>query len=494
MRRFADIAVAVAGCVFLLGSCARGELASKDIELPFAERSLEAWSTGPGASGRVTGEWPAEFGDPKLSAFIEEAMGSSPTLREASARLAEAEAVARMAGAELYPQLSANFRAARSQQVFDSGSSPFLPPGTSGPIQSRSSQWGVSLDAAWEIDLWGRIRSGVRAAEMDVRAAVAAHEGARLSLATQVAKAYIAAVSAKVQARIAADSLSQAESLEGRVRARFERGLVTAVDWKLAEAAVESSRARKAQAGRLQDAALRQLEILVGRYPNAESEIADHLPENPKPTPAGLPVELLTRRPDTAEALFRWSATVNRADEARAARLPRIALTGSVGTASSEAKNLLNGDYGTWALAGNLASPVFDAGRLKANQTAAEARSNQAAQAWVSRFMAALAETETALAGDAYLAAEANAHAKAAGASLGALELAEQRYGEGLGDILAVLRARQDTYAAQGLETAARTERLLARVGLFAALGGGFELNDTGGHFPVALPGAAGDE
>jgi NodT family efflux transporter outer membrane factor (OMF) lipoprotein len=486
--------MAVVGCVFLLGSCARGELATSDVELPFSERAVSSWSASAAPGGHITGTWPTEFGDPKLVAFIDEALRSSPTLKAASARLAEAEAVARMAGAELYPQLSANLRAARAQQVFDSGSSPFLPPGATGPIQSRSSQWGVSLDLSWEVDLWGRIRSGVKAAEWDAQSAMAAHEGARLSLASQVARAYLAAVSARVQARIAGESLTQAESLAERVRTRFERGLVTAVDHRLTEAAVESSRARVAQARRLEDAALRQLEILVGRYPNAESEIADALPANPAATPAGLPMDLLTRRPDTAEAWFRWAATLERADEARATRLPRIALTGSAGTASGEAKNLLNGNYGAWSLAANLASPVFDAGRLANNQTAAEARTAQAAQSWVGRVLAALAEVETSLASDTHLALEAESHGRAAAASREALDLSQRRYDEGLSDILTVLRARQDTYAAQGLEVAARTERLLGRISLFTALGGGFEVQVPEDGMPGHRMKAGGDE
>jgi len=463
---------AFAVCVLALASCVAAPHPDSVPNLPFD--TPEGWTGGKLSAGEVPRSWPSEFGDAKLVALIDEAFKASPDLKAASARLMEAEAIARIAGADLYPQLTANLRAARAQQVFDSGSSPFLPPGTGGPIQSRSNQWGVSLDMTWELDVWGRVRAGTDAATADMQAAVAAFEGARLSMASQVAKAYVAAVSAKVQARIASESLTQAESLIGRVRDRYTNGVVTALDLRLSESTLESAKARVAQAKRLQDSGLRQLEILIGRYPSAATEIADTLPSMPARTPGGLPMDLLSRRPDLVEAERRYVASGRRLDQAKASRLPRIALTASAGTSSGEAKNLLNGNYGVWSLAANLAAPVFDGGRLKGAQDAAEAREIQAAQGYVARVIAALGEVEVALSGDAFLADEAEGHARAAAASKDALSLSQRRYDEGVTDILTVLRSRQDYYAAQGQEVAARTERLIARINLFTALGGGF--------------------
>lgn len=446
----------------------------RDVELP-TDAPLD-WTARPLTDATPVAEsWPSEFGDPKLAALVDEALRHSPNLKSAWARLAEAAAVSRIAGAELLPQVTGGLRASRSQNVLDGSSGAVLPPGTSGPLTTRASNYGVSLDMTWELDVWGRVRAGADASMADFEAAMAAFEGARLSLASQVAKAYIASVAAKLQSHIATASLRDAESLLERVRDRYRSGLVSAVDLKLAEGLLETTRGRLAATERLRDAGLRQLEILVGRYPAADVDLADALPSFPAQVPGGLPSELISRRPDLTEAERRYVASLSRVEQAKAARYPRFALTASVGTSSGEAKNLLNGDFAVWSLAANLTAPIFDGGRLGAAKNAAEAREAQALQEFVQKVLVALGEVESSLAADHWLADEASANQRAAEASADASQLSAQRYSAGLGDVLAVIRARQELFAARAQETAARSERLLARVNLYVALGGGFD-------------------
>jgi multidrug efflux system outer membrane protein len=424
------------------------------------------WTAKPLNDGKLSSSLMIDLSDKWLAELITEALTHSPDALAAEARLREAEAMARVAGADRLPSVGAGASASRSQFSFS---------GPGGRSSLRETTYGVGLDMSWELDIWGRIRSGTAAAYADLEAAEVAWRGTRLSLTAQVAKAYLSALTACLQEQVAADTASQAADLHERLVVRYRSGLSTAVDLKLTESAAADAAARLAQLRRLKDSALRQLEVLVGRYPSAGSDLAPNLPAMPEAVPVGLPVDLLNRRPDVVAAERRYRAAQYRIDEAWAARLPRISLTGSAGTTSDEAKNLLNGNFGVWSLAAGVTQPIFDGGRLAALQDAAEARAWQAGHTYVSRVLGALAEVEVALAADDFLANEAEQYTKLASSSAEALELAESRYREGMGDILSVLRSRQELGGAKLALLSTQSERLLARINLYIALGGGWE-------------------
>ena len=447
------------------------------LELP------ENWVAKPLSAGLLDKDLLLDMSDQWLAALIKEALQHSPDALAAEARMREAVALARVAGAELLPNVGAGINGSRSQFSFS---------GPGGRSSIRETTWGVGLNVSWELDIWGRIRNGTAAAEADLEAAAVAWSGTCLSLSAQVTKAYLSALTASLQEQVASETAEQAESLHQRIAARYRTGVATAVDLKLTESAAADAAARLAAIRRLRDSSLRQLEVLVGRYPNAKSDLAPALPEMPTAVPVGLPIDLLNRRPDVVAAERRYRAAQYRVDEAWAARLPRISLTGSAGTTSDEAKNLLNGNYGVWSLAAGVTQPIFDGGRLAAMQDAAEARAWQAGHTYVQRVLNALAEVEVALAADDFLASEATEYTRLAASSQSALELAESRYNEGLGDILSVLRSRQELGGARLALLSTQSERLLARVNLYIALGGGWEANQRDGTDKTNIQPATG--
>jgi len=194
--------------------------------------------------------------------------------------------------------------------------------------------------------------------------------------------------------------------------------------------------------------------------------------------PAGLPAELLARRPDLVAAERRLAAAGLSVDEARAARLPRISLTGSAGRSSQELEDLLDEDFTVWSLAANLLQPIFQGGRLAAAVDLAEARRREALAGWVSAALAAFGEVEQALAADAFLLARLAALEEAAEQALAARELSEERYLAGLAPYLSVLESQRQALAAESELLAARRGRLDARVDLHLALGGGFSTGE----------------
>jgi outer membrane protein, multidrug efflux system len=426
--------------------------------------------------------WWAELGSPELDALIEEALAANPSLPLAAARLEAASARARIAGAELSPQVAAALEASRRRQAFVG-----LPiPGAEDEVLTvLATTFGASLNLSWEADLWGRLRAGREAARAEVELAIEDLRGARLSLAAQTAKAWLATVEAVAQVALAEEVDASWQRTEELVEARYRRGLTDAVDLRLARSGRAAAQGLLELRRRQLDAARRQLEAILGRYPAAALEIASELPTPPQALPAGLPVELLTRRPDLAAAERRLEAAGHRTRQARAAFFPQLRLTASGGTLSREVGDLLDGDFAVWNLAAGILQPIFQGGRLRAGVELAEAGVEKALATYALEILRALTEVETALAAEVLLARRVAALERAAQEAVAATESAEARYRAGLLPFLAVLEARRQADGVRSQLLEARRQAVTNRVDLYLALGGGVELPDGASELPA---------
>ncbi|MGB3166708.1 MAG: TolC family protein, partial [Alteraurantiacibacter sp.] len=209
-------------------------------------------------------------------------------------------------------------------------------------------------------------------------------------------------------------------------------------------------------------------------YPAGALSTATTLPEIPTPPPVGLPVDLLTRRPDVAAAEYNLRAAGYRTAAAQRSLLPSLNLTGSAGTASDELGNLLDGDFFVWSIAGALLQPIFQGGRLRAQVRLAEGQRDEATEAYVDTLLTALSEVETALAVDDELATRETALATAADASQRSVDISFNRYRAGIDPFLTVLQSQQGALDARSALIATRRARLENRIALHLALGGGF--------------------
>ncbi|MEN8148653.1 MAG: efflux transporter outer membrane subunit [Planctomycetota bacterium] len=459
MRRLALLLLLVAatGCL----TPAEPDAPEPPVELP------SSWTTGevPDEFG-VTETWWEDFGDPRLSAVVDTALRDNPSLVAAEARVRQAAAQATIAGAELYPWAGGGAQSGKATQFI--GKSPMAEP------TARYESHGVELNLSWELDLWARIRSGEAAAIADVEAARAFYHGARNSLAAQTVKVYLTVIESERQVRVAVDNLASAEGLLERIRDRFGEGLRSALDLKLAESEVSTARALLTSRQRALDATKRQLQTLTARYPDGATTQADRLPDSPDRVPAGIPADILARRPDLVAAERQYVAAYYRVEEAEKSLYPRITLTGSAGLASDELDDLMSGDFGVWSIVGSLSQPLFQGGRLRANIRSAEARRDEQVAEFANAVLSALAEVETSLAADAFLArqeAEIQGLVEEAGDSV---ELSEERFLSGLSSFLGVLEARRRHFTAQSELLRTRLDRLNSRVDLYLALGGGF--------------------
>lgn len=414
-------------------------------------------------------EWWTEFSAPSLNSAVSKALTANPDLVIAAERLSAAAAQSRIDGADLFPSVNVTSGGAKQRQNFVG-----LPiPGGSGVLVSRSRSFNLNLAASWELDLWGRVRSGKKAAIATLQASAADLEAARQSIAGQTAKAWIQAVASGRQWQLAEDTAANYEDTAEKVRSRYERGTRSSLDLRLAINSASAARAQALNWSTQHKRAARVLKTLLGDYPTSAFPLED-LPELSQSPPGLLPADLLERRPDLAAAERRVAAAAQRYKQARASLLPRVSLTASGGRVSNEISDLLDHNFSVWSLAGNLAQPVFQGGRLIAGVDLSAAREREAAAAYVKTALQAFAEVESALSDDGELKELENERLEAERQSAAALALAEQRYERGLSEFIAVLESQRRAFNDASMVIQARQRRLENRIDLHLALGGGF--------------------
>lgn len=456
------------GLILLAAGCAtQGPLpAASDIEPPFA------WSNAPADDAALwpAPEWWDAFGSEELSALVLEARVANPDLAAAFARVLQAGAQARIAGAPLWPTVDLSADAGR-QGAFGAGA---------------DSSFGLSIGAAYEVDLWGGRRADLAAARALVAASELDRETVALTLTANVASAYFDVLSLRERLEIARLNLEVAEGVLALVEARVRFGAASPLELAQQRAAVAGQRAALPLLEQAEREARAGLAVLLGRTPQDLDVSADGLEGvGVPPVVAGLPSELLARRPDIRREEMRLAAASADVAVARAALLPDLRLTASAGFRSAQLSSLFDGDPLWNALAG-LVAPIFNAGRLAAGEDFAEARHEELLQSYRATVLGAFAEVDTTLGALESLAVRARWLDEALAEATTALDLAERRYRAGAEGLLTVLDAQRTFYQARDERARLRLERLQAIVALYRALGGGWRAGD-------ATAGVAGD-
>ncbi|MCP5118810.1 MAG: TolC family protein, partial [bacterium] len=335
---------------------------AKNITPPVREFTVTPpprWTTAGTLPGVVESKWWIGFGDPGLEKAIVEALANNHDLQSAAARVEAVHLEARMAGAGRYPNVGVRLSRGRQRQNFVG-----LPiPGSEDSVLSTTyTSAGVSLDLSWELDVWGRLKAGHQVALATAEARQADWVGARLSLSGQTAKAWFAAVEAERQVGLARAQWESARLSGARVRERFERGLRPSLDLRLALTEVARAEAALRQRREQRDRAVRQLEILLGHYPRGDYALGEDLPTAPAQVPAGLPSELVHRRPDLIASERELLAADARFIQSKAELRPMFALTTAGGTTSNRLRELVDPQFMAWNLVGSLTQPLFQGG------------------------------------------------------------------------------------------------------------------------------------
>ncbi|GAA5477016.1 efflux transporter outer membrane subunit [Haloferula helveola] len=459
--------------VLLIPACTLAPPGSRMDEAGGAPGSWTA--TREGKAG-IDDRWVDRFGDRKLSRLVAEGYESNRDLRAAAARVERAAAVAKGAGAAARPQVNAALDASRRGQNFIG-----LPVGGGGGVLSSiTNTYGAQLNLSWEIDLWGKIRAGEQAALADLQSQGYAYRGARASLAAQIVRSWLLVAETNEQIALAEKVLKVRKDTAELVRGRFELAAggqeASASQLRLAETDVATAEAALAQRKGDRDQAIRQLEILLGRYPSAELVGAAELPGLSSMPPSGLPSELLLRRPDILTAERQLAAAGKRIDEARRAFYPSFKLTAGGGQSTDQLQNIFDSDFGVWSIAGQVVQPILSGGQLKSQLEARNAEEREALANLQQTVLGGFGEVETALAADRFLAARAKSIEDAFELADESAKSAERDFSLGTGDVLTLLAAQSRRIELATQRVTLKRLRLDNRVNLHLALGGDYRI------------------
>ncbi len=454
-----------------LSGCAAWQLSrptsyvEKPVDLP------AVWSqSAEGNEGKIATGWLATFRDREMTQLVKEAMAHNRNLRRSAAQLRGARENLVSARANRLPSISASGSTSRS------GNRSREADGDLGGWD-RSKNYGLSFSASWEVDLWGRLRDLEEATVADFEATLADFRSARLSLAANTAKAWCNLITAQQLVKSAEQTRDTFErnfriterNLVGAGEGNFLNVLFGRNDVASAERSL-----RNAQFAR--DESARAIEVLLGRYPSASIEGRAELPDLPNAVPAGLPSELLMRRPDLVAAAADLRSSASRADAARKNLLPSIRLSGSASRSSNELLDLIADPRSIgWSAASSLAQSIYRGGALTADARQALAQNEAAIESFAATALRAFQEVESALAQERnLLLQEEDVNLEMETATL-AERQADRGATEGLVSTLEVLEARRRVTRARNAQISLRNQRLQNRIDLHLALGGDFE-------------------
>jgi NodT family efflux transporter outer membrane factor (OMF) lipoprotein len=449
----------------VLGALAAGCAAEKTAPL---QRELPAAFDAP--AGENTGKWPAQdwyrgFASDQLNSLIAQAAAGNFDLAGARARMAQANARARQAGAALLPTVDAV------------GNASFLS-GHSTQGSGHELDWSAMLSASYEIDFWGKNRASLRSAVLLANASKAERDTVALTTLAAVANGYFQVLALHERVEIARASLDAAHKLLDVVQARFDAKIDTPVELASQRSAFDTAQIAVSDLQTLEGEARSALAVLLGRLP--ESFDVKTVPLDSLSEPAigpGLPSELLTRRPDILAAESNLRAAHADLIVARAAMFPTLNLTASGGVANPALPATvltIPGVGPSFALGANLVQPIFNHGRLKAQREEVEAKNTELLSVYRAAIVSAFVDVENSLAAIQHLDASRQYEIDSIAQSERAYEGAKMRYQVGLADFLLMLQAQQNLYIARDRFVQAKLARLQALVGLCKALGGGW--------------------
>jgi multidrug efflux system outer membrane protein len=409
--------------------------------------------------------WWQGFGDPVLVDLVTMALAGNHDLRVATSRIAEARALARVSRADRQPQVGVGVSGEREQDSADTNANPGL-----------SNTFDATVDVSWEADLFGRLRRADEAALARLVASEESRRGILLALVGDVARTYFELRDLDHQLAIATSTVSTRRQSLHIAELRFEGGLTSQVEVRQAETQLAQAEVLVPRLRQQRLAKESELAVLVGNvdFSLPTDAAAGSSAGEPPIVPAGLPSELLERRPDIRRAERDLEAANAEVGVAIASLYPRLSLTASAGSESDELEDLLGSGTGMWVLAANLTAPIWSGGRLRATLEATRERFEQAVLAYDRAVLEAFREVHDALGAQRHVAEELAGQERLERAAGEYLRLANLQYANGVVNYLDVLDAQRQFLDAQLTLSTARRDRRVAAVTLYRVLGGGW--------------------
>ncbi|WP_338579397.1 efflux transporter outer membrane subunit [Pseudomonas sp. ML2-2023-6] len=451
----------------LLGACSHSTPDdNNDVVPPPSWQSAHA-----PASQQVSQQWWEQFGSPELGRLISQARAGSYDLAGAMARVRQAQASAVIAGAPLLPEVKFGTNANRQKLLRGKGYSQL----DASDDNKAVDYFDASLSASYEVDFWGGKAAARDSALQALKASEFDRATVELTLLSGVASSYVQTLALDEQLRIARLNLANAQSVLHVVQTRYDAGSATALELAQQKSLVASQQRQVPLAEQQAQEARITLAVLLGQ-PVQNLALGDttfarlHWPS----TGSGLPSELLGRRPDIASAEAKLIAARADITVARAAMLPSLTLSASLGSGADRFSNILRSPF--YTLTAGLAAPIFNNGRLSAERDKATARQQELLQAYRGSIISAFADVEKALNSASGLDQQRQWQDEELKQAQRAFDIAQSRYTAGAEGLLTVLQTQSTLYQAQDQSVQLRMARLQASVALYKALGGGWRV------------------
>lgn len=453
--------------LLLLGGCALGpDYQKPEALVPIQYKHDAPWKAATPADHLEKGNWWEIYADATLNGLEQQAGEANQTLKGAYARLSQAQAAAGISKAERIPRLDLNASAARQR----------TPAALSYPgISQIYNQFSLPLALSYEIDLFGRVRRSVEAAEASAESATADYRALLLVLQSDLARSYFALRSLDSESFLLERTVELRKEALRMVQGQFDHGLIGKLDLLRAEAEFAATKAEaiglQKQRGELETT----IALLIGQPPSNFTLAAAPLTLAVPAVDPGLPSSLLERRPDVAAAERQMAAASARIGVAKTAFFPAISLTGSAGFGSGQIDNLFSLDNRSWGLGPAISLPIFDGGRNRARLDSAKAAYEEAIANYRQQVLVAFAEVEDGLNGLRILDQQAQALQQAVDAATQAWQISEKRYKAGLVSYLEVIDTQRTALQSERLLNQNRGQQMTSSVLLVKALGGGWQ-------------------
>ncbi|MGO4390215.1 efflux transporter outer membrane subunit [Variovorax sp. M-6] len=464
-KQFISTALAGAAALMLAGCSLIPTYERPAAPVPATFPNAAAAPTAPGQPQASTIAWQDYFTDPRLARLIETALANNRDLQVAILNIEQARAQFQITRSALFPTLNATASGSRQS------------PSLTGPGVASSYTVGLGV-TAWELDFFGRVASLKDSALAQYLATEEARKATQISLVAAVANGWLAVLGDDEALEITRRTMVTRDDSLKLTKLRFDNGVASEIDYRFAEAQAETARAAYAQQQRLRMQDENALALLIGAPVPPETTTGS--PEGlqalapMQELPAGLPSELLTERPDIRAAEQQLIAANANIGAARAAFFPRVTLTTSIGTASTEFSGLFDSGSKAWAFAPQITLPIFDAGRNQANLDSARAGQKIAVAQYEKSIQSAFREVADALAGRATYDDELRALVAQSKAEEVRFQLSDMRYRGGVSSGLDLLDAQRSLFTSQLATAQVRQARLQNQVVLYKTLGGGW--------------------
>lgn len=406
-----------------------------------------------------TGAWIAQFNSPELQDLIKTGLNNNPNLAATATRVLDSQILVNISNSNRLPNLNASLSGARAKSHFLGTT--FI-----------NDDFNLGFSSQWEIDLWGRLGDQAKANALNAEATKQQYNAAKLSLSANIAKAYFNLLTENALVELTQQNTQNIERIESISVRSFKRGLVNALDVQLARRDLANSKRASLAQKNSAEVAARTLDVLLGGYPKGYATNTQSIPNIPNSLDQGIPARVLERRPDLQAAALQILVSEADVNAARKALFPSIVLNGSVGTNTSDLKNIFDKDFSVWSLLGTLAQPVLNRTALKGNLALEKNAQERAKLEYIDLALQAMSEVENALANENSLRDQVIELTNARDYAQQSSNQARQQYEKGLVDANTLLLTESQYLNTE--QTLLQTRNLLLqnRVSLYIALGG----------------------